>query len=262
MLVTACITPHPPILIPAIGQDNLEQIKKTQQALQELANDFYSVNPDTIIIISPHGDLMEKAFTINVAEESKANFKNFGDLDTELEFKTDIIFAHQIKKTLETKLAIQMISNSELDHGASVPLYYLLQNLKSKIIPLGYSSANLKTHFELGKYLSEIIHLSNKKIAVVASGDLSHTLTKDSPDGFNSKGKNFDKKLIDLIQKKDIKNILKFDSKLIKEVSECGLKSIIILLGILDKQNYTPKILSYEGPFGVGYLVCNFKLNR
>jgi hypothetical protein len=35
-------------------------------------------------------------------------------------------------------------------------------------------------------------------------------------------------------------------------------------LGILEASgiNYQPEILSYEDPFGVGYLVANFKLGR
>ena len=47
---------------------------------------------------------------------------------------------------------------------------------------------------------------------------------------------------------------------LIAEAGECGLKSIVILLGILDGINYKPRLLSYEGPFGVGYLVMQFEL--
>ncbi len=262
MLTFASICPHPPILIPTIGQDNLEQIKKTQTAMQELGQDFYSIKPDIILVISPHGNLMTQAFTLNTALEVKANFKNFGDLDTELKFKTDIAFAHQIKEALETKFSIQLINQIELDHGASVPLYYLNKKLSAKIITLGHSSQDLKTQLKLGKELSEIIHSSDKKIAVVASGDLSHALSSDSPAGYSPEGKKFDKNLIKLIQKKDIKNILKFDKKLIEEVAECGLKSIVILLGIINEHNYTPQILSYESPFGVGYLVCNFELNK
>lgn len=262
MLILASICPHPPILIPTIGQENLEQIKKTQAAMQKLAEDFYALNPDVILIVSPHGNLMTHAFTLNTASNLTANFKNFGDMDTQLEFKTDIALAYQIKELLETSLPTQLIIQNELDHGVSVPLFYLTKNLTSKIITMGYSFANLQTHFELGQKLAEIIHSSDKKIAVVASGDLSHALTQDAPAPYNPQGKKFDKTLIELIQKKDIQNILKLDVNLIEEAAECGLKSIVILLGILAEQNYTPKILSYEGPFGVGYLVCNFELNR
>ena len=101
----------------------------------------------------------------------------------------------------------------------------------------------------------------NKKIAVIASGDLSHCVTKDAPAGYSPRGKEFDEKLVELITNKNITGILKIDQGLIEEAGECGLRSIMILLGLLERINYTPEILSYEAPFGVGYLVANFKLN-
>ena len=53
---------------------------------------------------------------------------------------------------------------------------------------------------------------------------------------------------------------MNMDPKLIKAAGECGLRSIIIMLGIIDSLNTETEVLSYEGPFGVGYTVCNFKL--
>lgn len=50
----------------------------------------------------------------------------------------------------------------------------------------------------------------------------------------------------------------------ILRAGECGLKSFTFILGILEAAglNYQPQILSYEGPFGVGYLVANIKINH
>jgi len=50
------------------------------------------------------------------------------------------------------------------------------------------------------------------------------------------------------------------DKNLVEEAGECGYRSIIILLGALDGLDWKPEILSYEAPFGVGYLVANFKI--
>lgn len=263
MLVFASICPHPPILIPTIGQESLARLKKTQEAMNELACDFYSVQPETVLIISPHGRLLENAFTINTSPEFNVSFKDFGDLETELKFKGDLGLCYQIRQVLETKTQLQMISEAELDHGVGVPLYYLAKEIKNvKVVPLGYSAAPLKIHFELGRKLAEIIHRIPKRIALVASGDLSHSLTQQAPAPYSPQGKKFDKKLIELLKEKDINNILNLEPKFIQSATECGLKSIVILLGVLSEYNYTPQILSYEGPFGVGYLVCNFELNR
>ncbi|MFH1207865.1 MAG: hypothetical protein V1668_04725 [Patescibacteria group bacterium] len=47
-----------------------------------------------------------------------------------------------------------------------------------------------------------------------------------------------------------------------EEAGECGLRSIIMLLGMLNTVSYEPELYSYEGPFGVGYMVTNFKLKN
>jgi MEMO1 family protein len=52
--------------------------------------------------------------------------------------------------------------------------------------------------------------------------------------------------------------LLRIDPELTAQAGECGLKSMLILAGILSGINLEPKILSYEAPFGVGYLVANF----
>ena len=50
------------------------------------------------------------------------------------------------------------------------------------------------------------------------------------------------------------------DKVLTENAAECGLRSILILLGILNHIKFQTKILSYEAPFGVGYLVANLEL--
>jgi aromatic ring-opening dioxygenase LigB subunit len=263
MLSFAAITPHPPILIPAIGRENIKRIKKTAEAMEELERKLFEAKPDTIIVISPHGLILPDAFSINLNPEYVSNLQEFGDFSTKLKFKANTALAFRIKELMEDKnIPLVLTSDGSLDHGAVVPLYFLTKRLpKVSILPLSYSLLDLKTHFNFGDFLKEIILNDDQKIAVVASGDLSHRLSKDAPAGYSSRGKEFDEKLVELIANKNTAGILKMDEDLIKKAGECGLRSILILLGLLERINYTPEILSYEGPFGVGYLVANFKLD-
>jgi AmmeMemoRadiSam system protein B len=262
MLSFAAFTPHPPILIPTIGKENTKRIQKTSDAMEKMGEKLYEAKPDTVIVISPHGALLSDAFSINLNPTYKSNLKEFGDFATAMEFKTDTALAFRIKELMEDKnIPLAMTSDQYLDHGAIVPLYFLAKKLPGiSVLPVGYSMLDLKTHFNFGDFLKEIILNEEKKIAVVASGDLSHRLTKDAPAGYSPRGKEFDEKLAELITNKNIAGILGLDEAFIEEAGECGLRSLIILLGLLERINYTPELLSYEGPFGVGYLVANFKL--
>lgn len=260
MIVFSAITPHPPLLIPSIGKENLERVKKTQESFKKLEHDLYSGQIETAVIISPHGPIQMESFTMNLSPEFNINFEDFGDFTSKRELKGDVGLAYKIREHLETKAPLQLISQPNLDHGSGVPAYLLSQNLKFKIIPIYYSGLDLNAHFQFGWLLQRELQVSKKRIAVIASGDLSHRLTKDAPAGYSPKGAKFDQKLIQYLKSSDSQSILKMDEKFIHQAGECGLKSIVILLGILDGINCEPQLLSYEAPFGVGYLTMNFKL--
>ena len=101
---------------------------------------------------------------------------------------------------------------------------------------------------------------SNKRIAVIASGDLSHALNNDSPAGFQSAGPEFDKKIQELLEHHNLAGMLQLKQQFVRDAAECGFRSFLILMGILQGINYTYKSHAYESPFGVGYLTANFVL--
>lgn len=262
MIVFSAICPHPPILLPTIGKDNIDKIKDTQKAMEKLEQDLYASKPDVILLISPHGNLIPDAFSINLNNKYLADFEEFGDFEIKKEYKSSPKLVLKIKERIEdNNLPLVLSSEEKLDHGAAIPLHYLTRHLDEiKVIPLYYSLLDNQTHFEFGQLLKKELVKSEKRIAVIASGDLSHSLTKDAPAGYSPEGEKFDKELIELIKMKDYKKIIKIDETLTEKASECGLRSILILLGIIEQYNFDVEILSYQGPFGVGYLVANFKL--
>jgi AmmeMemoRadiSam system protein B len=263
MLSFASICPHPPLIIPTIGKpDDLKLVSKTIHAMEDLAKTFKESGTEKIVLISPHGPLESDQFTINQSPILSGNFYDFGDVETEFSFKNDQNLLKEIEtEAKKARIPLEQVNIEELDHGSLVPLYYLAKSkLDFKVIPLTFSLLDTKIHFKFGKIIQSVIKNQKSKIGIVASGDLSHRLTFDAPAGYSPRGKEFDEKLIELIGKKDVKGILNMNPDLIEDAGECGFRSILILLGALDGLNWQPEILSYEGPFGVGYSVINFKI--
>ncbi len=225
--------------------------------MEKLREDLEKENPDTILIISPHAPTDPNGFLINSEAELKGSLIDFG-LDEDFSFKNDYELMEKIGYQTGLAGITVHFHESFLDHGALVPLHYLTKNLKPKIVHCSFSFLDFKTHYKYGEIIGKILRESDKKIAVVASGDLSHRLTPDAPAGYSPKGKEFDDKLIELLSKNDINGILNLDPELIEEAGECGLRSIIILLGILQGK-YEFCCLNYEGPFGVGYLAAELR---
>ena len=65
-------------------------------------------------------------------------------------------------------------------------------------------------------------------------------------------------RLISTLEKGDLKSLFTLDKHLICEAGECGLRSLYILAGAINDNNISSKLLSYEGPFGVGYGIMEF----
>ncbi len=260
-IVFSAIVPHSPLFIPSIGKDNLKRLKSTIKALGKLEEELYASQPDTILIISPHGVIQPHSFGMNLSPEYDCGFEQFGDFSTKMRFAGDVGLAYKIRERMETRAPLQLMSETDLDHGCSVPLFMLASHMPNvKIIPIYYSGLDLEAHFKFGQLLRRELLVNKTRVAVIASGDLSHSLTKEAPAGYSPKAKKFDKKIIELLSEWKTADLLSIDKKILREVSECGLKSIVTLTGILDGHKHEPQILSYEFPFGVGYLTMDFRL--
>ncbi len=261
-LLNAAIVTHSPILIPEIGKLNYKILSKTAQAYSELANDLQGNDIETIIIFSPHGLTQDQRFTINAGPNLAINLSDFGYLATGRNFKSDLEIIGEIKKFTDHE--VQIINQEKMDYGTSIPLYLLTKNMPDvKIVSISYASdLSLSDHWQLGEHINKVIKESSKRIAVIASGDLSHRLNKNSPTGYSPKGAKFDNKLIEYLNDPETvkDNVLKMNSNLIADAGECGLKSIVLLLGALSGFTYKPKMLAYQTELGIGYLTMDFKL--
>ncbi len=265
-LIKAALLPHSPLLIPEIGRANHNFLAKTTNAYQKIKNDLMESGVETVIIISPHTPIQEDFFITSAAPEMEISFSDFGFIPTKTIVKGDIVLSDKIKNQLKPELPIKGLSDNKLDYGSAIPLY-LLRSPESNFKIVVISPAEklgLQAHLEFGAKLSNIIAESDKKIAVIASGDLSHRLKRKSPGGYSPKGTKFDNKLIEYLSEPQTakENILKMDKNLILEASECGLKPILILLGLIDNIKWEPDILAYQTDFGVGYLSLEFIIEK
>lgn len=186
-----------------------------------------------------------------------------GSEDDRLQVKKTIeSLKHLGKKLKETQPDSIIISSPHPDWGFNVPLYFLAKDFKGEIKTYLIGLETPEFYFEEGKKVYKDLK-EKKKYALIASGDMSHCLKEEGPYDFHPDGPKFDKALIEFLKKKDMESIFKLDD-MFPEAGECGLRSFCFLLGILEASGiaWQPEILSYEGPFGVGYLVVNFKLSR
>ena len=108
----------------------------------------------------------------------------------------------------------------------------------------------------LGEIVTNCAEKLGRRIAIVASGDLSHRLTKDSPNGYGPDGIVFDRGVMKALEGKTMEPLLTMTDDFIERIGMCGLPSVYFLFGALSGKEWSIPVLSHEGPFGVGYGVC------
>jgi len=266
-LVFAAITPHPPLLIPAIGGEDFKKVDKTRLAMEKLAESLEEANPETIVILSPHNLVYPDHFNINSMVNFRGDFDAFRHPEITFTFQNDLKLANRIIAEADKEgLPVVPYDNEkdffELDHGSLVPLFYLTAEIGSsvKILPVAYSMRDRKDHFVFGQLMRDIFQKSKKRIAFIASGDLSHRLLEKNH--ASEIGKYFDETIKNSFKDRDFSDILNIEPKIREQAGECGYNSIVTLLGLVDGLEIRPEILSYESPFGVGYLVCDLKIKE
>jgi MEMO1 family protein len=266
MLKMIGIAPHPPIIIPAIGRGEIEKAQKTVDALKLLSRKIKEQKPQILIIITPHGPVMREGPSVSTAPMVRGTFDRFGFPQIKVELKTDRQLVEFLQEeTKEDRLKPVFLPDegfssgveSELDHGAMVPLFYLQQeglNLPGLHITYGFNS--YQDLYRFGQSLRRAADRRRLPYVVLSSGDLSHRLIPGAPAGYSRHGAEFDRLLVDRLKNGAVEEILHFDRQLVEEAGECGLRSFVTALGMLDGKDFSTEILSYEGPFGVGYLVA------
>lgn len=261
MIVFSAVVPHSPVLIPAIGKDNLKKLEATKKALGVLEKSFVEAKPDSIVVISPHGQVIPDAFSINLNAVYKCTMEEFGDFSTKLDCKSDFMLIDKLQRSLRAKnLPFALASEEKMDYGIVVPLSYLTPRLPKFLIVPMHPALGIAEQLAFGRELKEELSASNKRVAVLASSDLAHTLAKDSPGGFSPHGKTFDETIIELLKTKNSGGFTKIPADVVAGAKSCGLAPIVILAGLMDGTSYETEVLSYEAPFGVGQLVADLKL--
>lgn len=261
------VCPHPPIMVPAVGRGRDREVAKTQKAMLELGSRIKASGAETLVMITPHGTVFADGIGISAFSELKGDLGQFNAREVRFDLRNDLELAREIMSSASHRGVLVVEINQEivdrygltpdLDHGITAPLYFIREagvNLPLVHVSMGMLPFN--NLYSFGVAVRDAAAKLGQKVAVVASGDLSHRLTQDAPAGYDPSGKEYDRTIVKLVGAVDVDGIMDLDPDFIECAGECGLRSIIMMLGAFDGVSVESEILSYEGPFGVGYMVA------
>ncbi len=261
-ILAGFMVPHPPMIVPEIGRGSEAQIKKTTQAYERVAREIAALEPETIIITSPHSIMYADYLHISPGRGALGSFAGF--MAPGVSFSED--YDEELVSVIcdladEEHLAAGTLGEKDpkLDHGTMVPLWFIRNEYKGgKIVRTGLSGLPFGDHYRLGMIIKEAAQKTGRRVVIVASGDLSHKLQDYGPYGYVPEGPEYDDRIMDVMGCGAFGELFDFETSFCDKAAECGHRSFVIMAGAFDRTRVRAEMLSHEDVTGVGYGICTF----
>lgn len=261
-VLAAFAVPHPPLIIPEVGQGRERGIQATVDAYEEVGRRIATLAPETIVVSSPHATLYRDYFHISPGRSARGDFSAYGAHGAAYRVAYDEDLTDALAEACEAA-GISGGTGYErerrLDHATMIPVHFIGKHFEDfKLVRIGLSGLNAGEHYRMGMLIQQVAAELGRRVVYVASGDLSHKLLESGPYGFAPEGPVFDSRVTADFASGDFLDLLALDPSLAERAAECGLRSFQMMAGALDRTAVSPELLSYEGPFGVGYGIAAF----
>lgn len=256
---------HAPIVIPAISGERGGDCVSTTRAMAEAAQVLVAAEPETLVVLSPHAPRHQGAFTWKSGGRWVGSFAPFGRPELRMSFHADLDAADALARaSLQKRVPLDPSDDSPMDHGALVPLWFLREaGYQGKVLILGFpwqSSEALVECFALA--LGEAMAEGGRSWGLVASGDMSHRLLPGAPSGFHPRARDFDQAVVDCVRAGRPGDVVRISVDLRELAAEDVTESLMVAAPLLGSRPVGHRFLSYEGPFGVGYLIAILRSER
>lgn len=260
-LVLGGLMPHPPICVPEVGREHARSCHATTAACEDLARRLVAARPDRLFLVSPHSPRAHGAFGLWGGERLAGSLEAFGAPGVRVDLPAD----PRLRALLEAEAAAGGVSTwiippEPLDHGAVVPLSFLARagwEGPTTIASLP-AVAGLDELVAFGRVLARAAGRLSGRSAVVASGDMSHRVLRGAPAGYHPRALEFDEAVCARVESGRFDALIELDPELRALAAEDVVDSATVVLSALPRTMERTAVLSYEHPFGVGYLVAVF----
>lgn len=178
-LVFGSFIPNDPHI--AINVLHNKESSSLVDAISEIEGELYFMNPDTIVLLTSHGETLQNTITIHMNDSMKLQWPKNTHIpeDTPEYCMVDVGFAARLKEQIDInthcQLPVTVASDDQLPVQVTAPLTIVTQHLaqtkpiKVVIISIG-DDVSLQESYEFGKVLFHEISDTNKRIAVIATG--------------------------------------------------------------------------------------------
>ena len=246
-IVAAAAAVHAPQLLSRPKHEELDKLDRSTDALVAFGAELAKAQPDAVLVIGL--DHLETfwleavpTFTLVVSQECEAHYME-----------------QQMRKAVHTEVAVDLLKKviadgfdvtysqeAVLGHAFLTPFKYILGETDAPVIPLLVNTylppiPSPRRCYELGKAIGRALQTRDEKIAIIASGGMSHF---PGTSRYMAPNYEFDRWIIQEAAAGRYDDLLDLTPVNLDEVGESELLTWCVLLGIIGE--VPGHLLSYQ----------------
>ncbi len=275
-LIFACIAPHGSMIIPLLGEKGAEKALATRAAMEELGRRVAAAQPETLVVITPHGHRVDGCFSLlnnrrvqgTLGPEPESNGHSFTlTFEVDKELNAAIVEEARALDVPVSRLSYAVPDDpayvQPLDWGVTVPLWFLgaMFHPQPRVVIACPDRGNMPWELfpPFGLAIRKAAETLDRRIAFIASADLGHAHDAQGPYRYDIASKEFDTALIDAVKAQDLARLLEFDLDWLKRASTDSYGQILNLYGAIEETGFRGELLSYEVPTYFGMMCVAYE---
>lgn len=273
-LVFACIAPHGSMIVPVLNEEGAEKALTTRASMEELGRRMAAARPETIVLVTPHGHRVDRAFSLlnneRVLGEPGPEHNEMGNgysliFEVDKDLNAAIIDTARSLEVPVSRIGYGVADdpafNQPLDWGASVPLWFLGGMFRPRVVIACPDRGNMP--WELFPTFGRAVRLAaesiKRRVAFVASADMGHAHDAQGPYGYDTASQEYDAAVVEAVKAQDLARLLTFDLDWLKRASTNSYGQILNLHGAIEGTSFQGELLSYEVPTYFGMMCVAYE---
>ncbi len=242
---------------------------RTRAAMKELGRRCALARPDTVVVLTPHGMVVEGAISIGETKAAAGALGERPPARVSAVFETDLELAQAITQEAQSQnVPLARLVGEEkdallpLDWGALVPLWFVAHPLtpRPRVVVLAPDRAlPRETLVRGGLAIARAARASGRRVALVASCDQGHAHDPLGAYGYDPAAREHDEAMCRAVAEDDLPRLLLWPNDLLDAAKVDAYWQTLMLMGALGHTPMTPDLLSYEAPTYFGMLVASYR---
>jgi 2,3-dihydroxyphenylpropionate 1,2-dioxygenase len=262
-IVLAAGTCHAPQLITMPPTEDRGQAERTIEAMRAVAGLIEAHRPDAVVVIA--NDHIDNFFLTMVPQigvyVNDRVHGSFGGVERDWACGRDLALA-LLEGSIEAGFDAAYTQHVILDHAFVVPMHYCLPENPPPVVPL-FVNTYLPPQpqpwrcFQWGRRIGEILRARPERVAILASGGLSHY---PGTDRYGDPDNAFDRWVLDRLHAGEAHHLTGLSTADLDVHGNVELLTWMVLLGIVGQRR--ARTLCYEPTWHHGYAVSLFDLGQ